>query len=143
MGGTSIFRIGCIICVATWSGSALSEGALAVGVPLSVAQDGYAIGIAVNLATADEASRKALGWCHHLKGVSKKARSRCRLITTFHHQCVAEANDPKPGTSGVGWAVAADKETAERVALANCVDTAGRGRRKRCVIASSACDTTP
>src|SRR5262249_47309358 len=126
-----------------WSSMAIAEGALAVGVPSNVAKDGYALGIAVNSATVDKASQSALDWCRNLKGASGKARSLCRVITTFQHQCAAEANDPKPGTPGVGWAVAADQETAERMALENCLKTAGRGRREFCVVASSTCDTKP
>jgi hypothetical protein len=131
------------ICLLIWSSAAMAEGALAVGVPSSVAKDGYALGISVNSASAEKASEVALDWCRHIKGVSDKAKSLCQVITTFRHQCAAEANDPKPGTPGVGWAIAADKETAERMALANCVGTAGRERRNSCVIASSICDTKP
>jgi hypothetical protein len=63
------------------------------------------------------------------------------VIATFHNECYAVSLDPKPGTPGAGWAIAADKETAEQRALAHCRLTAGSNREKFCEVSESNCDT--
>jgi hypothetical protein len=124
-----------------WPQIVSAEGALAVGTVGNIAKDGYSIGITVNKKTSKEASATALEWCR--THGSERTRPRCNVITTFHHQCAAEAYDPKAGTPGAGWAVGADKEAAEKIAMSNCAATAGAERRSFCVVASALCDTKP
>jgi hypothetical protein len=50
------------------------------------------------------------------------------------------ALDPKDGTPGAGWAIAATKALAEQRAMANCQITAGDSRRDFCRIEESKCD---
>src|ERR1700674_1170466 len=80
-----------LIAVVHLPGLAVAEGALAIGLPNDVAKEGIALGWNTNSPTS-----------------------------SFHDQCVAGAEDPDPGTPGVGWAVAADKKTAQQRALAMC-----------------------
>ena len=61
-------------------------------------------------------------------------------VGTFKGECYAVSFDPKPGTPGAGWAIAATKETAEERALENCKATAGAARREFCKIEESKCD---
>jgi len=121
--------------------SGWAEGALALGITGDVAKDGYSIGINVNSASAQGARDSALNWCksHGAKNTSEK----CQIVTTFHHQCAAEAQDPKPGTPGAGWAISPDKDTAEKMAMTSCFATAGTARVGECKIVASVCDDSP
>jgi hypothetical protein len=47
-------------------------------------------------------------------------RGLCKLIQKFKNRCGTDAMDPKAGTPGVGWAVAATSQKAEAEALAKC-----------------------
>jgi hypothetical protein len=106
-----------------------------------IAKDGYSLGIVTNRETETEAREGALDWCRNHG--SPVTRANCAIISTFHRQCAAEALDPKAGTPGAGWAVALEKETAEKTAMANCRATAGRDRQNFCEVATSLCDTKP
>ena len=101
-----------LIAVALLPGPAVAEGALAIGLPNDVTKDGIALGWNTNSPTAAEARQRALAGCRDVKNSTDAARSLCTIVGTFHNQCVAGAEDPDPGTPGVGWAVAADKKTA-------------------------------
>ena len=120
---------------------AAAEGALAIGITGDVAKDGYSIGINVNSKTAQEARDSALNWCK--THGAKQTEDKCQIVTTFRNQCVAEAQDPKPGTPGAGWALAPDKDTAEKLAMTTCLATAGKTRLDQCKVVSSICDTGP
>lgn len=115
-------------------------GALAVGSTGNVARDGYAIGFATNQATEDAAKTTATNNCHDFQG-APKATATCAVVTTFHGQCYAFAEDPEAGTPGVGYAVAADTATAEQKAMDACKATAGPTRVQFCQARKSACDT--
>jgi hypothetical protein len=119
---------------------AAADGAIAVGVPSSVKQDGYAYGRITNSPSEVVASEHALTNCRSAKDATPVARDLCLVVMTFQHQCVALALDPQAGTPGAGWAVAPSKDAAETQAMAQCVATAGPGRRESCQISDSACD---
>jgi uncharacterized protein DUF4189 len=119
---------------------ALAEGAMAVGTSGNFAKDGFAFGASINKATKDEARKEALATCRKYEGAPKMA-AICRVISTFTRECYGLSFDPKPGTPGVGWAIAADKDTAEERAQAACEATAGADRRQFCKINQSFCDT--
>jgi uncharacterized protein DUF4189 len=122
-------------------GAAAADGALAVGEPADVAEEGYAYGFAINRASPDEASGMALRDCKtESPGVDKRAQAMCKVVQTFRDKCFAVAMDPKDATPGAGWAVADDKATAGRNALAKCMDTAGADRREFCKVTHSDCD---
>ncbi len=125
-----------------WPNIAAADGALAIGLPPSVAKDGFAYGYTFNIPDSDKARERALEACRTSKAAPDSARSLCRLIGSFHDECVAIAMDPEDGTPGVGWAIAKDKQTAERRALDTCAATAGDGRRGACRLDKSACDAS-
>jgi len=131
----------CAAVLCAGSIAAHAFGALAVGETDSVAKDGIAMGTAWNFGSADEANNAALNNCHKWRDKgAPKAADVCRVIATFHNECYAVSLDPKPGTPGAGWAIAADKETAEQRALAHCRLTAGSDREKFCEVSESNCD---
>lgn len=131
-----------LLAVVLLPGLALAEGALAIALPADVAKQGFSYGYGTKHATTDEAQSYALRNCQSTRDATKdsKLRSMCKVIATFHEQCVAVAMDPANGTPGVGWAIAADLRSAESQALAKCEATAGPGRRAACKVDHSACD---
>ena len=132
---------GAVICAAVCATTpALAEGAIAVGASGNFAKDGFAFGGSINKATSDEASEQALSTCRKYEGAPKMA-AICRVVMTFSRECYALSFDPKPGTPGVGWAIADDKVKAEERAQKNCEATAGAGRRDFCKVNQSYCDT--
>jgi hypothetical protein len=112
-------------------------GAVAIGIPESVARDGFSIGFVWDKPRADIARVEALRACVDLKTVPLEARGYCKVVTTFSRQCISIANDP--GGSGWGWAVEASASAAQAQALKSCVSTV----KKSCVIAASECDKAP
>jgi len=129
-----------LLAVALLPHPAVVEGALAIGLPNDVTKDGVALGWNTNSPTAAEARQKALAACRDVKNSTDAARSLCTIVGTFHNQCVAGAEDPDAGTPGVGWAVAADKKTAEQQALAMCQAKSPPARRAACKVMTSGCD---
>jgi hypothetical protein len=121
-------------------GAAQAEAAIAIGSSGDFAKDGFAFGAAINKANTEDARESALMTCRKYEGAPKMA-TLCRVFFTFSHECYALAFDPQAGTPGVGWAIAADKETADERALKNCQITAGPNRRDFCKINQSFCDT--
>jgi len=119
---------------------AAADGAVAVGVPASVTQSGYAYGRTTNSPAAAVASEHALNNCRTAKDATQEAKDLCIVVMTFKNQCIALALDPKAGTPGAGWAVAPTKDAAEMQAMAQCIGTAGSDRRNFCTISDSACD---
>jgi hypothetical protein len=119
--------------------AARAEGAIAIGASGDFAKEGFAFGAAINKSSADEAGAQALATCRKYEGAPKMA-AICQVVFTFSHECYALSFDPKPGTPGVGWAIASDKATAEDRALKNCQVTAGSDRRDSCKVNQSFCD---
>ena len=137
----AMFVAAMVITGLTGSTPAGADGAIAVGSTSNVARDGIALGTAINYKTPDEARDAAVKRCHAFKP-APKAAALCQLVGTFKGECYAIAFDPKAGTPGAGWAIAATKELAEQRALANCKATAGPARQDFCVIDESKCDGT-
>jgi hypothetical protein len=127
------------IAAVSASGPAGADGALAVGSTADVAKDGIAVGTSINYKTADEARDAALRRCKDYKP-APKAAAQCRSVGTFRGECYAVSFDPKAGTPGAGWAIAATKDLAEERALENCKTTAGADRQDFCRIEESKCD---
>jgi hypothetical protein len=135
---STVVSLTAVFClVAAWSHGAAAEGAMALGVTGNVAKDGYAIGIDINSGSEAEARDAALKYCQ--THGSTVARAKCEIFATFRNQCAAEAEDSKAGTPGAGWAIAADKAAAEKMAMMNCRATAGN-RGSFCKVVSSVCD---
>jgi Domain of unknown function (DUF4189) len=120
--------------------STAAEGALAIGLPANVAKEGVALGWAVNFATKAEAELEALKECLAHMNAPASTRALCKVTERVHDQCVGIALDPKDGTPGVGWAIAADSKTAQSQAMAKCSATAGPSRRDFCVPKQTRCD---
>ena len=116
-----------------------ADGALAVGSTSNVTKDGIAFGTAINYKSTSEAGSIALKYCRDYKP-APKAAVQCQLIATFKTECYAISMDPKAGTPGAGWAIAATKTSAEERALAACKATAGSGRREYCKVQEAKCD---
>ena len=133
----ALTAICCAFSVAAWPHGAAAEGAMALGVTGNITKDGYAIGININSSSEAEARDAALKYCK--SHGSDVARAKCEIFATFHGQCAAEAEDPQPGTPGAGWAIAADKSVAEKMAMTNCLATAG-DRGSFCKVVTSICD---
>jgi Domain of unknown function (DUF4189) len=127
-------------CVMLSPNPGAAEGALAVGLPSHVEKQGVALGYATKHPTKEKARAVALDKCKTAMDAPASTRALCKVIQTFTDQCVALAIDPKAGTPGVGWGIAADKESAEKVALQMCIETAGPSRREFCKTTDSACD---
>ena len=118
---------------------AAANGALAVGTTSNVVKDGVAFGTAINYQTEAEARTAALENCKKFKG-APLAAAQCRLVGAFKGECYGIAMDPKAGTPGAGWAIAATKTMAEQRAIDNCKETAGSDRREFCEVAEAKCD---
>jgi hypothetical protein len=117
---------------------ASADGALAVGSTENIVKDGIAMGYSLDKDSEADAGKVALGECKDFK--AKKAAQQCRVIGTFKNECFAVAMDPKDGTTGVGWAIAARKPVAETRALESCKATAGAARVNYCAVSESDCD---
>jgi hypothetical protein len=141
IGATALTICLVAICLMV-NGPCMAAGAVAVGQPADIAQDGVAIYTLVNSATTESAKDAALEGCKSLPSASGTSRSLCKIAATFENQCVAESIDPVSGTPGFGWAMATDSNTAREQALSNCRDTAGPTRQNACVVESRAlwCD---
>ncbi len=131
--------VSCVVPLCGAPTPAQAFGALAVGQTTSIVKDGIAMGTAWRYGTSEEASKKALANCHGYKS-APRAAAECRVIATFHNECYAISLDPKAGTPGAGWAIAADQEIAKSRALENCKLTAGKDRARYCEISESNCD---
>jgi hypothetical protein len=119
-------------------GQAQAAAAIAVGVSDNPA-DGIAYGWAINFKTVDEARKEAMENCRAYKPAPNAARF-CRLIGAADKQCVALAFDPKDDSSGMGWALAADREQARKRALDDCRAAAPAGRKDFCEVDILKCD---
>jgi hypothetical protein len=130
-----------LVGLLAWADLAAADGALAVGEPADVAAEGFAYGYALDQPTAEKAGADALRDCTApTRGIDPRAQALCKVVQAFKNQCFAVAMDPQDATPGVGWAVAGDKDSAARAALAKCVATAGDDRRGACEVTHSGCD---
>ena len=135
-------RIQTLICTfaisVAVSGSAVAAGAIAFGSTGDIAKDGYSIGLNGGSATEEDARSGAMKWCR--THGPKQTQDQCEIVAVFHSQCAAEAQDPKPGTPGFGFAVAETEEDAKKMAMAICTASSGKGRRQFCAVVSTKCD---
>jgi len=129
MGGVTTFTM-CLMMV----GHCMAAGAVAVGEPADISQDGVAIFTYVRAKNAGEAKEKAMAGCKSLPNASTTSKALCKIVATFENQCVAQALDPQSGTPGFGWALARNSAQAREQALSNCRDTAGPTRQDACVV---------
>lgn len=119
-----------------------AAGAFAVALPDDVAKSGFSYGYSNGSDDVATADTKALDACRDNTQASgdAKLRSLCKVIMDYANACIAVSMDPAAGTPGVGWGIAADKRTAEGIALKRCEAVAGQGRAAACVVDHSGCD---
>jgi uncharacterized protein DUF4189 len=129
-----------LLAALVWPRAVAAEGALAIGLPKDVANEGIAIGWVVNSDSADTAHERALRGCLDFYDAPATTRLLCKVVKTFRGECVAIALDPEAGTPGVGWAIAVSERAASTDALAACASTAGADRRQHCKVTVSRCD---
>jgi hypothetical protein len=137
----SLLAVSLFCGTALWSGQGMAAGALALALPSDVAAQGFAYGYSVNNDSVAEADSDAASTCRGSTD-DTNLQSLCKVVQDFSNQCVAVAMDPDDGTSGVGWAVAADSTTAQSTAMTACQNTAGPDRRNYCKIDHFDCDGT-
>jgi hypothetical protein len=132
-----------LIVLVLRSHASLAFGAIAEGIAVDPNRGtGWSLGISTNQPDEQSAKDTAVKNCKKLGGPA--AQKLCQPVITFKNKCVATAEDPKPGTPGIGWAVGATGEDAMAEALSRCRSTAGADRQSFCANAAwkSQCDGT-
>jgi len=114
-----------------------SKGTVAVGLPGDVAKGGVAVGISYNYASGQDADAEAIRRC---AAAPDSNGMLCKVDTHFENQCFAMAMDPKPGTYGVGYEVAATQSDADASALSDCQRASKSDRSQFCQISYRICD---
>src|ERR1700691_1153302 len=100
--------------------SAEALSALAAGIPNDVANQGVAFGEGHNYSTREGAEARALQECRSTTGVPASTTALCKIIAHFDNQCLGISLDPKEGTPGFGWEIAATADSANSQALCDC-----------------------
>lgn len=132
-----------LIGLATTASPAQADGVLAVGITKDVARDGFVIGYSVNKTTLEEARQRAMDSCRSVRVANAEAaKKECKVVAEFRDKCVAIADDPKEGTTGFGWAVAATRAEAINQALDVCRKASSSARASFCRPAHASCDGT-
>lgn len=122
---------------------ASAEGVLAVGITKDVEKDGFVIGYSVMKATVEEARERAMSSCRNARVANAEAAKKaCKIVAEFRDKCVAIADDPKEGTTGFGWGVAATRADAIGQALDMCRKASSKERVSYCRPAHASCDGT-
>jgi lipoprotein NlpI len=117
------------------SGVAMADGALAI--TSNAAQDGVAYGFVRNFPAAT-APAAALDTCRRMSNTQRTVAS-CRVVGMFTDQCFAIALVPQGGATTLAWAIDADRQAAQRKALAGCAGAAGDSAEK-CKVVQARCD---
>lgn len=119
---------------------AAAHGAVAAGGITNGSPYGSAYGVSYSYATKAEADARALKECEEHRG---KIGSPCEIVADYSRQWASVAMDPKSDTPGFGWAVEADKKTAEARAMYRCQTTSPDDRKAFCAVAITHQDTKP
>lgn len=118
-----------------------ADGILVVGITKDPGKDGFVYSYKVNSKIGADARQEALDDCRNAKiENTANARKACKVISEFANKCFAFAFDPKIGTPGVGWSIAASKAQAEEQAIDKCRDQSSSERATFCAVEKSACD---
>ena len=105
-------------------------GAIAVGGNDQQSPYGTAFSISYYYPTKETAEAKALAGCEDLR---KGNGAACTIVGNYSHEWASVAFDPLSGTPGIGWAIGADKQSAERDAINRCRDVSSEDRKSFCV----------
>jgi tetratricopeptide (TPR) repeat protein len=114
---------------------AAADGALAI--TSNAVQDGVAYGFVRNFPAAT-AQAAALDTCRRMSNTQQTVAS-CRIVGLFTDRCFAIALVPQAGATTLAWAIEADRQAAQRKALAGCAGAAGDGA-DQCRVVQSRCD---
>lgn len=141
MSSVGKMRLALVCCSMTLAQPSLAVGVLAVGITKDVAKDGFVIGYSINKATLAEARDRAMSSCRNARAPNTEAaKKECKVVAEFADKCVAIADDPKNGTTGFGWAVAASRADAISQALEMCKSASSSARATYCRLAHASCD---
>lgn len=131
----SVRFVAAIVAILFLPGVAAADGALAI--TSNAAQDGVAYGFVRNFPAAT-APAAALGTCQRMSNTQRTVAS-CRVVGMFTDQCFAIALVPQGGATTLAWAIDADRQAAQRKALAGCAGAAGDAAEK-CKVVQARCD---
>jgi hypothetical protein len=117
---STVFVVVVGLATALWSHAGFAEGAYAVWLLNGNPKQGYALGATADRATAADAQSGALAECRRQSALLKGAE--CKVIDTFRDACLQDAfnGDANTPSSAVGWAVGADRDTANRRSMEAC-----------------------
>ena len=132
---TGLRIVAAIVAIVPLRGLAVADGALAI--TSNAVQDGVAYGFVRNFSPAT-AQAAALDTCRRMSNTQRTVAS-CRVVGMFTDQCFAIALVPQSGATTLAWAIDADRQTAQRKALAGCADASGDAAEK-CKVVQSRCD---
>jgi len=124
-----------MVAALSWPHMAAADGALAI--TSNAVQDGVAYGFVRNFPAAT-AQAAALDTCRRMSNTQQTVAS-CRIVGLFTDRCFAIALVPQAGATTLAWAIEADRQAAQRKALAGCAGAAGDGA-DQCRIVQSRCD---
>jgi hypothetical protein len=96
--------------------------------------------LSTEFATANAAAADALARCKRSAGVKGSTLRQCKVVQTFKNKCAAIAMDPLAGSNGFGYGISSSQARARSIAMAQCGQTAGRGRAGACTILGTECD---
>jgi len=139
----SRFAAAAIVAVLLQNQAASPHGAIAVGQPSSVANDGVAVGYTWNYDNSGQAEADALKQCLSYLDAPDSTRALCKVVSSFSHKCVAIALDPNTGTEGFGWAVDTSMSAAADRALSICKESDGPANAGACNVPAQKCDVQP
>jgi tetratricopeptide (TPR) repeat protein len=124
-----------MVAALSWPHMAAADGALAI--TSNAVQDGVAYGFVRNFPAAT-AQAAALDTCRRMSNTQQTVAS-CRIVGLFTDRCFAIALVPQAGATTLAWAIEADRQAAQRKALAGCAGAAGDGA-DQCRVVQSRCD---
>jgi len=134
--GSARTRFVALIVAITLSPSLVAaDGALAI--TSNAVQDGVAYGFVRNFPAAT-AQAAALDTCRRMSNTQQTVAS-CRIVGMFTDRCFAISLVPQAGATTLAWAIEADRQAAQRKALAGCAGAAGNGA-DQCRVVQSRCD---
>jgi hypothetical protein len=117
-----------LVAALAWADVTHAEGALAVGMPEGNPARGFKWDSIVNTSNA---ASKVMDDCHAAR--NPRTGAACVLIGTFSDQCVAVTSNGEPTApvTAAGWAIAPDRATATKRAMAQC-EAMRKGRGAAC-----------
>ena len=79
-----------------------AEAALAVGLPGDVAEQGLAMGWALNYPTTEAAQAEALKRCRNFQDAPQSTKDLCKIAESFRHRCLCRRSRSRERHHGVG-----------------------------------------